>query len=654
MNSEEFIAWALDPSRTVEETFTAELLTEYGLMYWMARNIPHGQRNHRSEMDVAAKRREHRRYNPAYVPVLRREDVERAAQYLGEVNYWSHMASYDRALGDLQALKVLTTADNIHLNDVLNADLSPLAELPALKKLHLGTAMPQNTQAIGKCLRLEEFHLRCATPWPESFDLERLPRLKRLMWGANIFLLEEIPCLPALELLTAGEGASYTDLPLRHMGKLPDMPLLKYLRFAPVGDLRGIEKFETLQALDIEGFIPSLEPLSALKNLTHLKLTLHKPVSLKPIAALPELRWLMIRSDLPFDYSPLADLPNLHELKVPCWLPSETERDAPPPVDVVTIRSLLEPWDQDFAGLLIPPRPLPELRTIVIKDGGPGVFPTAFPAGSLPLEENHHMQAALRGWLGRRMIAALDALLGRGWRVRSECEEDEGVDEGEDTASSGLSDIPGAGIGGHYSECSMMLEFNRAEDAERLPEIIDCIRRVWAVHPWNWSAVIMVNLNPEWVRDPDHWKSPLRRRWEEYQEETRDYEEGRRKKREHEERVLRLQMAKEAGHEIKSEDFAPDAVTHDLWQGEAALKEEQNDLNDAGTGDDEGGVAVAEADPEKDQPEEHPLGDAYNLYATLYMDAIVAPKHQSMALTILMGREPEMIELKKDQPPEAG
>ena len=78
MTADQFIQWALDPARNVEELFCAELMVEQGLMFWRAKNLPQGTRNYTEEMAQSTKRRELRRFNPAYRPVLRREDVERA------------------------------------------------------------------------------------------------------------------------------------------------------------------------------------------------------------------------------------------------------------------------------------------------------------------------------------------------------------------------------------------------------------------------------------------------------------------------------------------------------------------------------------------------------------------------------------------------
>ena len=268
---------------------------------------------------------------PAYRPVLRRQDVERSAPFLSQVKYWAHMMNSDRTLGDLTALVMLTGVEQMFLCDADHADLAPLAALPNLKLLQLQLSNPRNTEALGACEALENLTLRCKTPWPERFPLERMPRLKRLMWSANIFLLEEIPELPVLRYLAAGEGAGFMDLPLRNFSRLPEMPQLRYLKFAPCGDLTGLERFPGLQGLHLEGFIPSLEPLKALKSLTHLKLKLHASVSLTPLAALPALRWVAIQSDLPFDYSPLGELPQLHSFYTPRWLPTET---GPPPQSV--------------------------------------------------------------------------------------------------------------------------------------------------------------------------------------------------------------------------------------------------------------------------------------------------------------------------------
>jgi hypothetical protein len=646
MTADEFIQWALEPVRNVEELFCAELMVEHGLIHWRGKNIPQESRNYAAEMAQSTKRRELRRFNPAYRPVLRREDVERAAPYLTEVRYWSHMGSWDRKLGDIQALAALTEVDQVFLSDVEHADLGPLALMPKMKLLQLQVEQPKNTAALGGCAALENLSLRCKTPWPDRFPLEHLPCLRRLMWSANIFLLEEIPALPVLEFLSVGEGAGFTDLPLRNFDKLPEMPNLKYLKFAPCGDLRGLERFPRLQALHLEGFIPSLEPLKALKCLTHLKLRLHSPVSLQPLAALTELRWVTIQSDLPFDFSPLGELPHLHELYAPRWLPRETGPAPKPPLDVTTIRALMEPWDRDFEHTLIPPRALPPLKLVCVKGTGPANYPTAYPAAEIPAQENVYMQVAQETWISRKLRAALTSLLGRGWDtdIAEDLADDEDASEPEEQRMA-FNEIPGANIIGPTFGGGWMLRFHRAEDAERLPEIIACIRSVWAVLPMNRSVLISINLDPEWVQKPDYWKSSLRQRWEEYQEDHEYFEKEREKKREYEERVLRMKMAEEAGLAIKPEDFTPNPGTHDIWQTEADLKEEQEEVDDNAANDGDGGVAVKEGDPNEQEPDSHPLGDAYDLTGMLFFDAFALCDSYQMAATILMGEAPEELDL---------
>ena len=242
----------------------------------------------------------------------------------------------------------------------------------------------------------------------------------------------------------------------------------------------------------------------------------------------------------------------------------------------MTIRSLMEPWDREFEHLLTPPRTLPELKLISLKGKGVADYPSEYPPGPGPAEENIHMKVARESWFSRKVHDALTALLGRGW-MNADNTEDPAEDENEqdpDTASRFCHDIPGAGIiePDYDGKAPAMIRFHRAEDAERLPEILNCIRQIWAHFPMNRSALILVDLDPEWVREPDYWKSSLRRKWEEYQEDAEYFDRERQKKRDYEERLLRMKMAEESGVVINPEDFAPDPGTHGIWQSETELR----------------------------------------------------------------------------------
>src|SRR5664279_1678820 len=144
MEVEAVVAWALDPARTIEERYTLELLVESGVGFWNARHNVHVSY---SLEDSMARSRE-RKLNPAYDPHYSEENLRKAVEHLEIIEEWR--GSSDRPVRSLEPLRFLTSLQSLAFPFDEPDDLSPLADLPLLRKLALG--YPGSTSYNKSCV----------------------------------------------------------------------------------------------------------------------------------------------------------------------------------------------------------------------------------------------------------------------------------------------------------------------------------------------------------------------------------------------------------------------------------------------------------------------------------------------------------------------
>ena len=350
--AQEFIAWVLDPRRTLEEAFFAEVVVDAGFEQWEHKqNIFRGW-----DWDARRERGRARRLNPAYRPQFQRERVEKAAEMLPVFTRLSY-TSYDsdRPIRDISGLRFLSALTSLDLGHSEIADLSPLTTLPNLADLHLTDEIAEDLRPIARCPKLKQIHLYLYQPWPRLEGWEDFPQLESLWFTGNLLALESLPAFPGVHTARLGAGC-HASLPLRDLRRLPAMPRLRSLDLDGVHRLDGIERYPELRSLAVGDTFRDLNPLRALPEVTHLTIKGNLTRDLSPLVRMPALRKLTVQSHHPQDYLVLSDAPRLHEVIAQFCAINRRE--------LATLHALLPSWGEEFG--LPAARPLPPLRFRVL------------------------------------------------------------------------------------------------------------------------------------------------------------------------------------------------------------------------------------------------------------------------------------------------
>jgi len=140
-----------------------------------------------------------------------------------------------------------STVVSVHLEDV--ADLSPLAELPTIKRLEISGATVSHVKPLGKLTNLEELYLRNCSQLNDLSALRDCPNLYHLdLFACRIDDVSSLRGVPSLRRL--------------HLG-VTDMQ-----------DLRSVSKIQSLEVVDLAHCqVRDLSPLEALPNLVLLDIT---------------------------------------------------------------------------------------------------------------------------------------------------------------------------------------------------------------------------------------------------------------------------------------------------------------------------------------------------------------------------------------------
>jgi hypothetical protein len=596
MNSpQDFVAWALDPQRTLEEAFFAEIVVELGVEKWeQKRNI-----YRRTDWDVRHERGRGRRLNPAHRARLKREDVEKTAEILPEFTYFSYYCyDYDRPIRDLSGLRFLTALNQCHFGNSQIPDLSPLAGVPNLAELHLHDEVAEDFRPLARCPKLKKINLWINQPWPNIEGLENLPALEDLWFTGNLLVLETVPRLSLVH--TAHLGSQFSShTPLRDVRRLPEMPRLRTLVLEGVHRLEGIERYPHLRVLTLCGMFRDLTPLAALHELTHLTLKGNMTRDLTPLTRLPALRKLTVEGDHPQDYLVLADTPLLHEVEAKGCDINQT--------DLSALHALLSPWSAEFANT--EPHPLPPLRFRVLPHEDYLKFDDdEEDADARHGGDNYEMQQSERVWLARCLQHRITKVL-------------------EDPHWGDVNDCPWVNI-------------HSLEAAERLPEIVRIVRAFLATTRHRFRVHLRVELKAEWHRDPD--KDPelsdavhRQRLIEEEVEEQLEWERQRRENRDYLARLQELQQLQQEGAEIKPEQFAPPPETEEPEE-EADQDGQHLDGSTAPEPDE-----VDEGTLWDDESEPHPLAGRLNCWLLVTESQLRASHRDREAAVYFMRRPPD-------------
>ena len=507
MNAHDFIAWALDPKRTDEEAYFAELLTERGFEAWCSKNIK-GWYHHWQDDE---EKHRLRRLNPAHRAELEPQDVERAAQMLPTISYL-HLGNYtDRPVRDLSGLRFVPQLKHLHVEHSEIPDFSPVSRLVNLEQLQIWDDVVEDLRPIAQLTQLKQLWVNVKQPWPLVDGWNALTELELLSWRGNLFVMQGLGPFPKLNWAILHPSSAQT--PLRNVTTLPELPAVRRMDLSGVHRLEGIERYAGLQYLKLEGASPDLTPLTSLTKLTHLDLRSDAILNFGVLCRLPELRSLKLQSYQPQEWFVLTEAPKLHAVET-VWCEANEQ-------EVATLREVLPAWDEDFR--LPEPRPLPEPSFVALEQEQ--WQNQGNPRSDKNWDGNHEMQLSERVWLDRQMQAALDRLFGdAGW--------------------------------GQAAYHQVRVE--KLEAAERLPEIVAVVRQVLAAcrHP-HMTCIHIALKAPELPKKPrpaETEEHRLKRELAEQRENERRWrEEARLRERQH-----RLRQLQQEGVKVNPEEFAPE------------------------------------------------------------------------------------------------
>lgn len=610
MDTEAFVRWALDDSRTVEERYTTELVVEQGVSWWNSRR----QIYKHEGIEATMERQRQRALNPAYQPVYTEESVRKAAEYIHEFKMWFPHCYNDRPIRDIKVARFLSNVEIIHLNFLEVEDLSVLEELHALHTLHFGSRMCEDYRPLARCANLRELNLtfHCAayhpkTTWPIVTGLDQLKQLEVLSLQGNLLAFERGVCFPNVRRAILKCEPQYA----RSVHDLPQLPSCHFLTLAGVERLDGIEKFPHLRNLVLETDTRDFTPLEALRELTCFTCNSFEPLDLRPLTRLPKLHCASFGAHFQYasvpvrtrDFLTLIDSPSLREVVVTYCPPVETE--------VAALNAGFSPCDDLF--LRAEPRPMPTTPRLIL---APGKYIYDIYGGKEPvLDADGFLDAGMRAfearWIAQFVTRAINKKLG--------C-----ADWGEVEAK------------GEYRLLNVTIESFGV--VEKLPEIIDATRHAVARLKDDYVSDFHIYLKAPKVIPTDAQKK-LEEQFRNEQDRA-DYERGRVEDAEYLERLHRYELKKEEGQSIIPEEFAPGdriPLPPPPWERE----DEDEDSDDPNSGD----IAVKK---KPDPPpswfdDEHPLADNYRMFGRFDLEKIHVSNRDESLITYLMRRPPDEI-----------
>ena len=619
MDSQAFIRWSLDDSRTVEERYTVELLVELGVSRWNSRRKIYRQQS----IDDSIARSRERELNPAYQPQYDEQAVVKAAEYLAEAT--ALYLSSQRRIRDITALGFMTALEEVSMATCFEGtDIAALARLPALRKLALGhpgavfwNSHCRDYTPLACCAALRDLTLGFNAHWPDFTGIERLTELETLSLSGNLLALPRGVAFPKVRM------ARLDCMPLasRDVGDLPQLPGCEFLTLSGAERLDGIGKMPALRNLTLLGPFDSFEPLVVLRELTCLTVAPvnhldpeKMPRDVAPLARLPKLHFLKMGPphhglpELPRDYSPLTEAPALRELIVQHCPPVEME--------VAAISAGLPPCDDLY--LAPEPRAIPPLRMVIAPNTKhPRRGELELSPGETGLPDFGLRQCEGR-WVGNYLQQHITRRMGH-------------ADWGTAKAN-GL-------------RRALDFEIHSFECVGKLPLILQATREVMARLREDYlHATLAIHLRVPPPEDTPAQKELL----EKFQEERDrwEFEQRERERQEYIERLHLLDLKKQEGAEIEPAEFSPNErapYPEPPWE-----QETDDDEDDEGEGD----VATKEkpAPPASWLDDGHPLAENYRLAGVLLFDEVWFYAHFRDVALYLMRREPD-VEIPEDPKP---
>lgn len=607
MDAEQFVRWALDDSRTVEERYATELVLEQGVSRWNSR---HKIYEHES-FEQRTERKRQRALNPAYEPRYTEESVRKTAEVLDSFTVWWHSQMYDeRPIRDISVFRFFQATEDITLTGEF-ADISVITELPRLRKLKLMTRSCEDYSPLGRCEQLTELgltlwrsYLNPTTLWPDLQGVENLQALESVSLEGNLLAFPRGISWPKVR--TA--ALNCCPLAARNVRDLPQVPACEFLTLTGVEKLDGIEAFPRLRNLTIDSVIRDFSPLQSLPELTCLTDKEFEPLDVAPLARVPKLHFIRFDTQSkhrlvpvkPRDFSPLSEAPHLRELQVEGCPPVMTE--------VAAVNAGLLPWDDLF--LRSEPRKLPPLRLVL----APWVDMEKLGLQTIPEEKNFDigLRECEGRWVSRYVTRYISNKLKHSdW---------------------------GAATSGGGSTRRVTVEIQTFSFVDKLPQILDAAREAIARLNGEYDNLICIHLKAT-QRKLTKAEKELLAKFEEEQEKA-EFEREEREREEYLERLHRYELKKQEGHKINPKEFAPEEETPlppPPWERE----EEDEDSSDPASGN----IAVKKKPdpPPSWDDDEHPLADKYNLMGRFNLSEVWFPVKDGGLVSYLMGRAPDKV-----------
>ena len=589
--AEQFHAWARSPDRTNDELYTVELLVESAWDTWCHRH----KRHEPDDLNAKIARSKRRMLNPAYRARITLEKLDTLVEVWADMRWFRFSSLQDRLIGEVETLRFFPQLTDVQIMGNFSR-IDALAGLRGLKSLSINSETLADIGALAGLPALETLHLTLRTPWPELSALSTLPALRELHYHGNLLALRDVPTLPGVVKVQFDADYNWKT-PLRDLRELPAMPSVRHLRVESVAALAGVERFPVLN-LQLKGPFTDLSALAGQTSVTWLRIQGQGFMDLRPLARMPALRELSLDRELPLDLSPLADAPRLCQVWVyGCDIVA---------TELASINALLPPWSDDF--MLPEPRPLAPVRFIAV-DRHREDTKLAAPEPPDPRPafygDDLAFASAENRWFKVELRRRLDALLGRGWRGRTE----------KSTFWSG-----------HSHPGNFHVHLNRFEDTFRLREVVQALRELMAAARFPWDMLFIIephgNLDDDMdeiaARDDDDEDDATAA--ERDRQERLEYRQYARERRAFLERQHRLRLQQEQGLPIDPNDFSV-----------SPEPEETDEAEDADS---------AVLDPDDDEGADS-LGARFHMYAYLNEEVFSVWLDDLQLATDYYGETPE-------------
>lgn len=335
--------------------------------------------------------------------LLKRSLVVKAWKQLEHLDLISLQATDDEMprIVSLAPLGGMMNLTSLGIQDNRVVDLRPIAKMSKLKFLNVGSNQIVDLSPLADLKELEVIHLG-ENPVDSFAALERLPKLRKLVISTDQ-LASFAGCkqLASLRILRIEEEGVVDDLK-----RLPELPSLRVLSIRGVKKTCGIERFVSLNTLEIaQGQYSRLDGVEQLNHLTHLKAASAQPMSIQMLENLVTLRSVKIVAPFVSGLSALRRLPLLHELQI------RGQRDANikccDEAELVAVRNSLAPWSDEFLATEIKTDPTFYIEVInsgTLDDYENGLF------GIVPDEYECGMIESEREWVQEVLIRSIEAI----------------------------------------------------------------------------------------------------------------------------------------------------------------------------------------------------------------------------------------------------